>query len=258
MPIVQEINSSDTLVVATAGFRNELGLPVADFFKESGLSSASKIIITDPTRQVSLAGSSPDFPTFFSLLDYLKREVERLSPARLIITGTSMGGHTALLLGHLLKADHVVAFAPYPYLSPEAIKASGDLSLEYAYQKRGGAEQIDRLPSNVKQFLDLRNVLSTWNGKTSYVVHVSRYNKWDYRRSMYLNHLPMVSVIAHPLATHGIPYWLSQDEKLKQCFEFPYTRTLTLFDIYLHFRFSMLRIAKSIRIPLTHMAWRLS
>ncbi len=130
MPITKIITDSKTLVIATTGFANKLGLPTDEFFEAAGLTEASKIIISDPTKHKTLGGIPPDFPTFSDLVQHLKEELVKYSPEQVITTGTSGGAYTAMLLGHLLKANYVVAFSAYPYLTAKACKKMGDPSLQ--------------------------------------------------------------------------------------------------------------------------------
>lgn len=217
MPIIRVLNPSSVLVIAATGFANKLNLPVADFFNESQLSDKSRIVIIDPTKRHTLGGLPPQCPSFFDFLNYLKQELARISSKRVIVTGTSAGAHTALLLGHILKADQVVAFSPYPYLSLEEMKKRRDPALQ---SMRRVIMELDQLPKDVKQFfLDLKAVLANWN-QTRYYVHVSRFNLWDYRRAMYLDLLPHLPVISHPYFTHAVACSLARQDKLRKCFEF--------------------------------------
>ena len=221
MPIIKEISDSKTLVIATTGFANKLGLPTDEFFKSAGLNNVSKIIISDPSKHKTLGGLQHDFPNFFDLIKHLNKEIEKYSPEQLITTGTSGGAYTAMLLGHLLKANYVVAFSTYPYLTAEACKKMGDPSLQSMARL---IRELDKLPDNVKIYYDLKDLLENWNGVTKYYNHVSRFNKWDYRRALYLKKTPGVTIITHPFITHAITASLSRDNKLQKCFEFPYRK----------------------------------
>jgi acetyl esterase/lipase len=179
------------------------------------LVKTSKIIVSDPTRRKTLYGLPPEFPCFFDVINYLQERISSLQPKKVITTGTSAGGHTALLLGHLLKVDKAVAFAPYPYLSlKEARKRQDPIKKSI----RRFTQQLDEFPDAVKPYLDLRPHLSKWNGKTEYNIHVSRGREWDYRRANYLRGCPHVSIIDHPFDTHGVAKELAQLNQLSQCF----------------------------------------
>lgn len=247
MSLFKEVNESDTLVIAATGYAGKLNLPVARFFKDSGLDGASKIIITDRSMLKTLAGLPPDFKTFEHLIGYLENCISNIQHTNLIITGTSGGGHTALLLGHILNANKVVAFSPYPYLSIGEFKRMKDPALHSMSRIING---FDKLPVEVKKYLDLKNVLSRWNNKTEYFVHVSRYNKWDYKRANYLKGLPGVNVISHPYMEHATASMLSKESKLKDCFSFPYRSPSRIKEIVPHLAIPF-RIYKRIVLKLT-------
>ncbi len=219
MPIKEVIvETSSILVIGITNYGGGFGLPVRKFLIASGLDKHSTIIVSDPSRLKTLNGVSPEYETFFDFLKYLEEAVLRISPKQIIITGASGGGHTALLVGHLLKADYVVAFTPYPYLNiDEAIKKQ-DPALKTMWRI---LEKLDALPLEIKKYFDLQTVLSEWNKVTKYYVHVSRDHKWDFLRSMYLEDTPNLSIIAHPYSEHSVVSVLSRHGKLTECFELP-------------------------------------
>jgi hypothetical protein len=231
MLVVEESTNSDTLVIAATGFARKLNLPVPEFFEKAGLSDAARLIITDRTRLHTLDGLESEFSSFFQFLDYLRGEVRRISPTQLICVGTSGGAHTALLLGHLLKAQQVVAFSPYPYLSIKQLEARKDPALR---SMGPVVRRLDNLPDDVKPFFDLAGVLSSWNSVTRYHVHVSRYLEWDFRRAQYLKGLPGVEIVAHPYHVHAVVSPLARHGKLARCFQFPYRAAFHPMDAVHH------------------------
>ena len=215
MSLVEELNDSDTLVIAATGYSNKLNMSVDAFFRDSGLSCASKIIISDKTKLNTLAGLPPAFPTFESLVVYLKDTIRKYNYKTIITTGTSGGGHTALLLGHLLESQFVVAFAPYPYLSIQELTKQKDPTL---HSMSRIVDEFDRLPCDVKKYLDLHNILTDWNGATKYYVHVSKYHLFDYKRALYLSGIKGLTIISHPFDRHSIASALNRHKLLKKMF----------------------------------------
>lgn len=215
MSVSEVVKDSTTLVIAFTGFANKLNLPVPKFFAAAGLDSVSRIVVCDPSKRKTLGGLPPELPTFFDVLRHLKSRIEAIAPEEVIITGTSGGAHSALLYGHLLGADKVVAFAPYPYLTIRTANAMGDPALQSMHRV---LELFDQLQGPERQFLDLNEVLCHWNGKTQYCIHVAQHNEWDRRRAMYLQHCPNVSIVEHPCSEHSIADVLSQQGKLSECF----------------------------------------
>lgn len=219
MPVEESVRDRGLLVVAFPGIRGKLNLPPDQFFEQADLSSASRIVVHDPSKRMLLGGVSPDFDSFEALLQFLRRRINEISPERLITTGTSGGAHSALLVGHLLKADRAVAFSPYPYLSLDVARQREDPAVTPTFRI---AEAMDRLPGDVKKYFDLEDVLKEWNGHTEHHVHISRYNRQDRLRSRYLEGLPGLSIFSHPYRDHSVAGLLARDGRLAECFEFPY------------------------------------
>lgn len=215
MLINRELTDSDTLIIAFTGYANKLHLPVDKFFVKAGLKPHNKIIICDKSKKQTLGGLPPRLPTFFDIVEYLEKEIDFISPKNLIITGTSGGGHPAILYGHLLKADKVVAFSPYPYLSIETATKMKDPALQ-SFKRI--LDIFDQLPEKEKDLLDLKNILKDWNQKTSYYLHVSKGHEWDHKRSMYMNDCPGVEIIKHPYKIHSIASALAKDNLLSKYF----------------------------------------
>ncbi len=84
--------------------------------------------------------------------------------------------------------------------------------------------ELNELPDNVKKYYDLKDVLAKWNSVTQYYVHVSRFNKWDYRRALYLKDTPGITIRTHPFFSHGITSTLAKDNRLSEYFEVPYSK----------------------------------
>lgn len=219
MPIIIEITDSKTLIIAITGLACRLGLPTGEFFKAAGLTETSKIIISDQSKHKTLGGLPPNFSTFSDLFQYIKDEITKYNPGQLIVTGNSGGAFTAMLFGHLLNANYVVAFANPHYLTDKDCKKLGDPSLNTMARL---IRELDKLPANVKKYLDLKDVLAKWNGMTQYYIHVSRFRKWDYRPAMILKDIPGVTIITHPFFTHAVTRTLADNNNLRRCFEFPY------------------------------------
>lgn len=216
MTVRKDIKDTDTLVVAFTGYAGKLHLSVEDFFEASGLADASKIIVHDPSYLKTLNGLPPHSSTFAEFLKALSFGVARVPHKKLIMVGTSGGGHSALLYGHLLRAHRAVAFACYPYLSIAQAKMMNDPALKSMERV---LQQFDTLPVEAKQYLDLREVLQHWNGVTQYDVHLSKDNEWDSKRARYLAGLSHLQIHEHPYSNHGVASSLAKDSALKQCFE---------------------------------------
>ncbi len=218
MSIRTDLRSSDTLVIAATGFSNKLNLEVDDFFKAINMENVSKIIITDKSRCCTLAGLPPRLSTFFELVGYLKSVITEGNYKKVITTGTSGGGHTALLLGYLLRADKAIVFSPYPYMSKEAFIQRNDPALKSMGRV---VARVENLSEEVKPYLNLDEFMKQSNKVTKYYIHVSRFHEMDYKRTLSMRGVPSVNIISHPYHTHALASSLHKDNLLNRCFTFP-------------------------------------
>lgn len=218
--------TSDTLVIAFTGFNHKLNVSVDDFFEASGLGDMSRIVVSDQTRRLSLGGIQPALKSFQELLLHLNDLVREITPEKLIITGTSGGAYSAILFGHLLRAQQVICFSPYSNLNRDDLTKLDDPAVE---SMKRILERLEALPKDVHKYFDLASVLSSWNGTTDYFVHVSKYHKWDYKRALLLEKSPHVSVVAHPYDKHSLVFPLIRNSRLPQCFSLPHKRYTTIY-----------------------------
>jgi hypothetical protein len=148
-----------------------------------------------------LCGVPGIFDSFEHLIAKLRAQVSQIKPRHLIVVGTSGGGHTALLLGHLLQANLCVAFSPYPYLSDDEFIRLNDPALQSFHQV---LERVRKSPKEARQYFDVKDTLQEWNGVTEYFIHVSRDNEWDVARASTLAALPHVKIIKHIGSAHAL------------------------------------------------------
>lgn len=224
MPITSTFRDSTDLLIACAGLAGKLTFPIDEFCTQARLTRLSRVVLQDPRMELCLNGLPPQAETLPELVEHLREFIKANGVKRTLITGTSGGAYTSLLLGHLLKTDLCVVFAPYTYLSEQRLKEKGDPAQE-SFSKI--MRRLSELPEEIQRFFDLRDVLSDWNRKTRYVIHVGKDNVWDYKRAMHLHGLPNVTIFSHRYAGHSVAAHLAQNGLLKRCFsEFNGTRKL--------------------------------
>jgi hypothetical protein len=214
MTVKIRIRDSKVLVIAFCGFNDRLMMPTWRFKQEAKLKDVSWITLSDPSRHLYLKGIGSELPTFAALLDELRSQIAQIEHTRLIMIGTSGGSHAAMLSAHLLKADEAVVFAPFPYLDIEIAKALGDRGVK-AWGRVG--ERIKEIP-DVAQYLDLRNVLKDWNGKTEYKLH-SGTGEDDLKRAEYIADMPHVTLFKHAVERHSVASHLAEYGQLANCFD---------------------------------------
>ena len=196
MPVLVERGKNDSvLIIAFTGAVGKLMVPVFEFFETTKTLAYSRILLRDlyyAHYQRGIDDQRPDFP---SLIAYLREEIERLSPEKVVCIGTSGGGYAAILAGHLLRADYVHAFGPQtgdvkpPHLRPRKMRFL--------------------LPRGFSR-VDLAEVLKEWNQKTIYYIHYCR--AFDHDRSQterLFRSLGVVS-IGYPCSSHQVAIFLTK------------------------------------------------
>lgn len=215
----EQTGGKKRLIFAFAGGGQKFaGRNPFEFFLESGLAKEPILLIKDPSRTCLMRGCPPDYDSFEDLLAYFKEFIAGHPHDELLITGTSAGGFSALLFGHLLSADKVVSFSPYTYISKEKFMEESDPAYERALKYIDLSSTDEATYSACLKYMDLKPLLSTWNGKTVYDIHVSKDSEWDFHRANYLAGCPNVTIHPHPYDTHGLVRMLMEDKKVSQCF----------------------------------------
>lgn len=219
MPIhIKHQKTSKNLVILFPDIARKMNLPLEDFLKASELETHSIIIVDDNSRRMGLAGMPPEADAFEGLLQWLGKKIELAAPEKLIVTGHSMGGFAALLYGHFLKADLVVSFAPYTYLSRSLGIKLKDPELQ---ERKTSLNRLETIPIQLHALFDLKQILSNWNQHTDYYINVSRYHYVDYKRALYLKESPNVHIVPQPYNSHAVIRYLAKDNRLNECFLAP-------------------------------------
>lgn len=196
-----ELKDPRNLVIAVTGFANKLMIPPPDFLAHAALHGYSRIILNDPSKSMFLCGVEGVFDSFDHMVERLQEQVKKMAPQHLVVVGTSGGAHTALLLGHLLRANLCVVFSPYPYLSDQELLRLNDPAFKSFHQV---LERVRKSPAEVHIYFDVKQTIQSWNGVTEYFVHVSEGHQWDVKRASTLTDVPHLKIIQHPGDLHAV------------------------------------------------------
>jgi len=201
------------LVIAFTGFQSGLTMGAFDFFAATGLLGYSRVLLRDTSRTCYASGVPPLAEGYEALLEYLRGNIARLAPKKILCLGASSGGFAALLYGHALGADYVHAFSPYSYLGRvHALKHKDEDSLARHDET---LDRIDALPPEAHRLFDLQPILAQDNGRTRrYYVHVCSNSRWDLMRARRLEKCPQVLVIGYPCEGHGVAATLAKNNLL--------------------------------------------
>tara|TARA_Y100000389_G_C17358186_1_gene462257 strand:- start:595 stop:1098 length:504 start_codon:yes stop_codon:yes gene_type:complete len=145
-------------------------------------------------------------------IEFIKKIVTRKKYKKIIAIGCSAGGYAAILFGHLLKFNKVIAFAPQVVLNNKKEELIGDIY---------NAPQTCRWLTNknkdnefYQKCLDLKN-FTPFN--SSIDIHYSKEanNGIDKKHALYLE-CENCKIIEHPGNNHMVALTLRNNGKLKE------------------------------------------
>lgn len=199
------------LLIAFTGAEGKLMLPVYDFFDTTRALGFSRILLRDPNGMRYHRGIDRQRPDFPSLVEYLRREIERLKPKKVLCLGTSSGGYAAIRAAHALGADYVHAFSPQTSdLSSDGGASSGRFT---------GRLLKNRLLGWLKaRPINLARLLAEPNRKTTYYIHYCAGCGHDRSAAEHLRGSPGVVTLGYPCDTHLIAVFLAKAGFLKEIF----------------------------------------
>lgn len=217
---------SEILLIVFTDHRGNI-LTSADFFlKKIGVRSESTIVVNDTSRSACFFGTPGLGDSITDVMAALQNICHETQAKKIVTMGAYFGAHTALLAGHLLKADLCVTFSPFP-----SLKCGQDDELDAELQKfRGLFRRCNKAPADTQEYLDLNNILPDWNKKTEYIVHAPAKHEGEMQRARVMAGLPHTTVICHPCNRGGLPSIL---KKIKHAPDLLYYKQTDIFkDIY--------------------------
>ena len=196
--LVERGRDDSVLIIAFTGDAGALMMPVYDFFETTKLLGYSRILLHDQYHKWYHRGIDDQRPDFPSLIAYLREEIKRLGPQKVLCIGTSIGGYAAIRAGHELGADYVHAFSPPTGEPPVELEAADAARLRFVRHKSG-------IPA-----LDLSQILKTWNKKTVYYIHYCRACKVERYHAERMVRSPGIVTIGYPCSTHLVTVFLAK------------------------------------------------
>lgn len=194
---VREVcGDSRSAMMAFGGINLGLGMPNFEFFQMARDIAAHKYFFRDVQQAWYHRGLPGVAPRIDGIAAFIRDELDGIGARRIAFFGNSMGGYAALLLGALVQADEVHAFAPQTFLSPWSLLRHRDLRW---------TRDIWRtyLSADCTAYLDLREVLRDAQG-TRFHIHFSAETRLDAVHARHLAGLPNVHLHDHPEGGHGV------------------------------------------------------
>jgi hypothetical protein len=215
--IVEPGEDRSRVLVAFTGFGGALGTgrSTFEFLGSTGMLSASRILLRDPSKKLYFHGIPGGPRSFPDLIDLIRQHIAELRATEVLCVGSSGGGYAALLAGHMLRADSVEAFAPPTNVHILSLVRARDWELMRHWRVILGGV---RLPRRQRRNLDLTSVLAEWNGHTRYRIHVCERRRADVRRAEQLSGCANVTIVRHDCNQHQVGRFLARKRELHSLF----------------------------------------
>lgn len=119
--------TKDDLLVVFGGIMLGFGgEPVFEFGRTTAGLDVHRLMLRDHRQgwyQRGLPGEGRDFQC---VVDVIQGVVDDVQPRRTLVVGNSAGGYAALLAGHAVQADRILAVSPQTFIDPRLRKRHGD------------------------------------------------------------------------------------------------------------------------------------
>ena len=196
------INDSEILVVVFSGMATQLSMPPAEFMRTFLLQHTNVIFIKDFWQcwyQRGLLGLTKNID---ETVAFLKIELLKINPKKVIFIGTSAGGYASILFGILLNVDEILSFSPQTYIEKQIFA-----------KFKAADSRIDDV-NFASPYLDIRKIpeLSNYSGIINIYYGLNNVN--DKQHARRLTKFKSVKVIELPTDTHNTAKYLKDQWKL--------------------------------------------
>ncbi len=193
---------ADTLILSFTGFNGNLGGVFYNRFPwiVDGINT-HKIFMNDTQNIWYHKGIPPITKSMNETIELIRQLMDQYSYRKILCIGTSMGGYMSLLIGYLLEATDVIAFAPQIFLDPANRSHYGDTRWTGA---------LKSMPTQVNpKYLDLGLLYQDRsNLKTQIQIHYGRHLELDHQHIEHLGEYPNVQLFPYDVEDHYIPKYL--------------------------------------------------
>ena len=172
-PIAVDFSSdSKVLLVAFGGLKRGVGrITPFEFFNLTRGANCKKIYV----RDMNLAWYHCGLPGIAKNIDgvakHLKGLIKKSGARKVVVVGNSAGGYAALLFGHLIGANVVLAFCPQTFISKKERQVHKDTRWEGNQIRNAHGS-----PTRQEKYFNLKRVLG---GRTRYHIFYQRRSRLD-------------------------------------------------------------------------------
>jgi pimeloyl-ACP methyl ester carboxylesterase len=207
----ETVAGSEALMIVFGGIKLGLGMPPFEFFQLTRDVPTHKLFLRDLHQAWYHRGMTGVGGSIAEVTEFLKREINATGAKRIAVFGNSMGGYAALLLGALIKAHVVHAFAPQTFLGPWQLASRGD----FRWKRDIWRVYFSREP---RTHWDLRKTVAL-SGTTQFHIHYGAENKLDAVHAQHLGDCSNVSLHGHADSGHRVVKALRDSGELAKIIE---------------------------------------
>jgi hypothetical protein len=174
--------------------------PLFEFSRSASSLGVKAAFVRDPHRSWYHRGIESTPTGVDSACARLAQVIADAGVERTVTAGSSAGGYAALLFGHLLGVDEVLAFAPQTFLDPALRDRHGEDRHLWAYKPLLESGSLD------PRYADLRSVLAQGEGSgtTFFHIHYARVARLDTAHASHLGDLDRVTLHRHEWGGHHV------------------------------------------------------
>jgi hypothetical protein len=218
--ILEEFSAdSNTLFVAFGSLRLEKDIPPFEYRNTLLDLPVKKILIRDLRKIFYHRGLPEICSDLDGIGDFLQDVCRRESIDRVVVFGGSAGGYAALLIGWMLKAHVVHAFAPITLLPSR--RGTELLRLLQGRNFRLFNAQLKLMfdPRLSRNYYDLKRVLANGNGQTQYNIYYGKNHKRDIFRCERMSNLPGIRLLGYECSSHHVDHFLQETGEWSRIFQ---------------------------------------
>ena len=213
-----EDNNGETLLVTFAGMGWKNSIPTFIFhnFLKS-YANIDKLFMRDINCRYYMTGLKSTTNSLEETLDLIREIIAKKKYKKVVGLGCSAGGFAAILYGHLLNFDKVLAFSPQTVLNHKKTLLIGDKynapkTCEWLHErtKQSNSPTTDLY----KKSLDLNN-MKPFNCSVDVHYSVSANMGTDKLHALYIEDADKCMIIEHPGNDHMVALTLRNNGKLK-------------------------------------------
>lgn len=203
-------NGHPHLLIALGGIKQGLGIPPFEFMRSLEDMPCDRLFLRDFNQAWYHMGIDDQRNSLAAVLVSIRELIHQHSYRKVVVLGNSMGGYGALLLGHLLQANTVLAFAPQTFIGPWMRLWHGDQRWKEQLAHVHASRQA------TPAYFDLKRVLKSGRGATTIHVYYSPSDVLDAVHARRLQGLPGVELHAIADGAHEVVKVLRDSGTLHQ------------------------------------------